>query len=76
MSTELAVLTSLLLVLLAGVSAFFSGMETALFSITGFQIRRWRERDRIASADLAQNARHFRIYRFCVRPISENSRIG
>ena len=45
MSTELAVLTSLLLVLLAGVSAFFSGMETALFSITGFQIRRWRERD-------------------------------
>jgi putative hemolysin len=45
MSTELAVLTSLLLVLLAGVSAFFSGMETALFSITGFQIRRWHERD-------------------------------
>ena len=45
MSTEIAVLTSLLLFLLAGVSAFFSGMETALFSITGFQIRRWRERD-------------------------------
>jgi putative hemolysin len=45
MSTELVVLTSLLLVLLAGVSAFFSGMETALFSITGFQIRRWHERD-------------------------------
>ncbi|HEV3210500.1 MAG TPA: CNNM domain-containing protein, partial [Chthoniobacterales bacterium] len=45
MSTQLAVLTSLLLLLLAGVSAFFSGMETALFSITGFQIRRWRERD-------------------------------
>jgi putative hemolysin len=45
MSIELAVLTSLLLVLLAGVSAFFSGMETALFSITGFQIRRWHERD-------------------------------
>jgi len=39
------VLTSLLLVLLAGASAFFSGMETALFSITGFQIRRWHERD-------------------------------
>jgi putative hemolysin len=45
MSIELAVLTSLLLAFLAGVSAFFSGMETALFSITGFQIRRWRERD-------------------------------
>jgi CBS domain containing-hemolysin-like protein len=45
MSTELAVLTSLLFVLLACASAFFSGMETALFSITGFQIRRWRERD-------------------------------
>jgi magnesium and cobalt exporter, CNNM family len=42
MSIELAVL---LLLLLAGASAFFSGMETALFSITGFQIRRWRERD-------------------------------
>jgi magnesium and cobalt exporter, CNNM family len=45
MSIELAVLTSLLLLLLAGASAFFSGMETALFSITGFQIRRWHERD-------------------------------
>jgi putative hemolysin len=45
MSIELAVLTSLLLAFLAGVSAFFSGMETALFSITGFQIRRWHERD-------------------------------
>jgi putative hemolysin len=45
MSIELAFLTSLFLLLLAGVSAFFSGMETALFSITGFQIRRWRERD-------------------------------
>jgi len=41
----LVVLASLLLVLLAALSAFFSGMETALFSITGFQIRRWRERD-------------------------------
>jgi len=39
------VLTSLLLVLLAGASAFFSGMETALFSISGFQVRRWYERD-------------------------------
>src|SRR4029077_9831558 len=45
MSIELAFLTSLFFLLLAGASAFFSGMETALFSITGFQIRRWRERD-------------------------------
>ena len=35
----------LILILLAAVSAFVSGMETALFSITGFQIRRWKERD-------------------------------
>ena len=33
------------LAFLAGVSAFFSGMETALFSINGFQVRRWRERE-------------------------------
>jgi putative hemolysin len=45
MSIELAVLTSVILALLAGASAFFSGIETALFSISGFQVRRWRERE-------------------------------
>jgi putative hemolysin len=39
----------LILILLATVSAFVSGMETALFSITGFQIRRWKERDAVAA---------------------------
>jgi putative hemolysin len=39
----------LILILLAAVSAFVSGMETALFSITGFQIRRWKERDAVAA---------------------------
>jgi putative hemolysin len=41
----------LMLVLLAAASAFFSGMETALFSISGFQLRRWKEREPIASAE-------------------------
>jgi putative hemolysin len=45
MSIQLAVLTCVVLALLAGVSAFFSGMETALFSINGFQLRRWKERE-------------------------------
>lgn len=45
MSIELAVLSFVVLALLAGASAFFSGMETALFSISGFQVRRWRERE-------------------------------
>src|SRR6202045_3299504 len=45
MSIPVAVLTRVVLALLAGVSAFFSGMETALFSINGFQVRRWRERE-------------------------------
>ena len=45
MSIELAVLTCVILALLAGASAFFSGIETALFSISGFQVRRWRERE-------------------------------
>src|SRR3984893_8446789 len=45
MSIEVAVLTSVILALLAGASAFFSGIETALFSISGFQVRRWRERE-------------------------------
>jgi len=45
MSIPVAVLTCLVLALLAVISAFFSGMETALFSINGFQVRRWRERE-------------------------------
>src|ERR1700748_3547177 len=45
MSIPVAVLTCVVLAMLAGVSAFFSGMETALFSINGFQVRRWRERE-------------------------------
>ncbi len=45
MSIPVAVLTCVVLALLAGVSAFFSGMETALFSINGFQVRRWKERE-------------------------------
>jgi putative hemolysin len=45
MSLPLALLTCLVLTLLAGVSAFFSGLETALFSINGFQVRRWKERE-------------------------------
>jgi putative hemolysin len=44
MSIELVVLT-MILALLAGASAFFSGIETALFSISGLQVRRWRERE-------------------------------
>jgi putative hemolysin len=50
MSIPVAVLTSLVLALLAVVSAFFSGMETALFSINGFQVRRWREREPVVAA--------------------------
>lgn len=34
----------LVLVVLAAVSAFFSGMETALFSIKGWNLHRWRNR--------------------------------
>src|SRR6202035_2531514 len=49
MSIPVAVLTCVVLALLAGVSAFFSGMETALFSIDGFQMRRWRERDPVVA---------------------------
>jgi putative hemolysin len=51
MSMSLAVLTCFVLALLAGVSAFFSGMETALFSINGFQVRRWKERDPVVAAE-------------------------
>jgi len=54
MSIELAVLTSVILTLLAGASAFFSGIETALFSISGFQVRRWREREPAAAEQFAQ----------------------
>jgi putative hemolysin len=49
MSTPVAVLTCVVLASLAGVSAFFSGMETALFSINGFQVRRWREREPVVA---------------------------
>jgi putative hemolysin len=49
MSLPVAVLTCLVLALLAVVSAFFSGMETALFSIDGFQVRRWREREPVVA---------------------------
>jgi putative hemolysin len=42
-------LTCVVLALLAGVSAFFSGMETALFSINGFQVRRWKEREPVVA---------------------------
>ena len=49
MSIPVAVLTCVVLALLAGVSAFFSGMETALFSIDGFQVRRWREREPVVA---------------------------
>jgi putative hemolysin len=49
MSIPVAVLTCVVLALLAGVSAFFSGMETALFSINGFQVRRWREREPVVA---------------------------
>src|SRR5580700_8663225 len=45
MSIPVAVLMCVVLAFLAVVSAFFSGMETALFSINGFQVRRWRERE-------------------------------
>jgi CBS domain containing-hemolysin-like protein len=51
MSISVAVLTCVVLTLLAGVSAFFSGMETALFSINGFQVRRWKERDPVVAGE-------------------------
>jgi putative hemolysin len=49
MSIPVAVLMCVVLALLAGVSAFFSGMETALFSINGFQVRRWKEREPVVA---------------------------
>src|ERR1700731_3488336 len=49
MSIPVAVLMCVVLAFLAGVSAFFSGMETALFSINGFQVRRWREREPVVA---------------------------
>jgi putative hemolysin len=51
MSLPLALLTCLVLALLAGISAFFSGMETALFSINGFQLRRWKEREPVVAEE-------------------------
>jgi len=54
MSIELAVLTSVILALLAGASAFFSAIETALFSISGFQVRRWREREPAVAEQFAK----------------------
>jgi putative hemolysin len=50
MLVESAPLISLLLALLAAASAFVSGMETALFSISGFQLRRWKEREPLAAS--------------------------
>jgi putative hemolysin len=44
-SGEIVVFGSAFLMFLAAASAFFSGMETALFSITRLHLRRWRERD-------------------------------
>jgi putative hemolysin len=58
MSIEIGAI--IVLVSLASVSAFVSGMETALFSISGFQLRRWKEREPAASAEfqaLMQNPR-------------------
>jgi putative hemolysin len=45
MSTEFVVATLAGLILCAFVSAFFSGMETALFSIKAWHLHRWRTED-------------------------------
>ncbi len=45
MSTELVVATLAGLTVCAFVSAFFSGMETALFSIKAWHLDRWRKQD-------------------------------
>jgi putative hemolysin len=45
MSTELVVATLAGLILCAIVSAFFSGMETALFSIKAWHLHPWRKED-------------------------------
>jgi len=60
MSISLAVLTCAVLTLLAGISAFFSGMETALFSINGFQLRRWKERDPVVAGEFEKLMSHSR----------------
>jgi putative hemolysin len=54
MSIEIVVLISVILALLAVASAFFSGIETALFSISGFQVRRWREREPAAADEFSK----------------------
>jgi putative hemolysin len=45
MSTELVAATFLGFILCAAISAFFSGMETALFSIKAWHLDRWRKLD-------------------------------
>jgi putative hemolysin len=45
MSTELVAATLVGFILCAAVSAFFSGMETALFSIKAWHLDRWRKQD-------------------------------
>jgi magnesium and cobalt exporter, CNNM family len=45
MSTELVAATFLGFILCAAISAFFSGMETALFSIKAWDLDRWRKQD-------------------------------
>jgi putative hemolysin len=45
MPPEIVPVASGILLILAVASAFFSGMETALFSITDLHLRRWREWD-------------------------------
>ncbi len=54
MSPEIVPVASAILLLLALASAFFSGMETALFSISGFHLRRWQERDAKAAAQFQE----------------------
>jgi putative hemolysin len=46
MPSTVAIAAFLALVVLAAASAFFSGMETALFSIKGWNLHRWRNEHR------------------------------
>src|SRR5437868_4427174 len=54
MSTELFVLAVLMVSVLATASAFFSGMETALFSVNKLYLNRWRKRDPKTAAQFEQ----------------------
>jgi putative hemolysin len=54
MPPEILPVASGILLVLAIASAFFSGMETALFSITGLHLRRWRERDAKTAAEFQE----------------------